>query len=581
MIKGIGVSPGIAVGKALVLERGGVPAYQYRIPKSRIGAECRRLSKAIQKSKRQLIQLKTALDKELGREHAYIFDAQLLMLEDEILVENTEEKIRKEAINSEWALKLVMEDMQQRFSRFADKYIQERLSDVMDVVARIQNNLSGSDGRGVNQEKGNFILVAHDLSPSDTAQLDKRKVKGIAIDGGGPTSHTSILAKSLQIPAVVSLHDITKRVHTGQLLVLDGREGVVVLNPSVAVKKKFLARKQSYEACTKKLLRNRRLPCITADGHTLRLAANIEFPWELHAALRYGAQGIGLYRTEFLFLSSFPNLPDEEEHVQVYKKLAEDTAPHAAIIRTIDLGGEKIAARLGHNEITETNPIMGLRAIRFCLREKEVFRTQLRALLRASVYGNLKILFPLISSVTELRQAREVMEEAEQDLRKKKIPFRENIEIGVMIEVPAAAAIADLLAREADFFSIGTNDLIQYCLAIDRSNENVSYLYEPVHPGVLRTLKAVVEAGHQAGIPVGVCGEMAADPWLAMLHIGLGLDDLSMNPVSIPLIKKIVRELTRQEAEELVKSVLHLSTAHEVEEILFEKIASRYPDGFV
>jgi phosphotransferase system enzyme I (PtsI) len=581
MIKGIGVSPGIAVGNALVFERGGVPVYQYRILKSKIDAESRRLRRAIEKSKRQLILLKDALDRELGREHAYIFDAQLLMLEDEILVQSTEDKIRREGMNSEWALKLVMEEMQQRFSRFADKYIQERLSDVMDVVARIQNNLSGRAAPGEKQEKGNVILVAHDLAPSDTAQLDKKKIKGIAIDGGGPTSHTSILAKSLQIPAVVSLHDITKRVHTGQLLVLDGTEGVVVLNPSVAVKKKFLARKQSYRAYTKRLLKNSQLPSITTDGYTVRLAANIEFPWELDAALRYGAQGIGLYRTEFLFLSRFPALPDEEEHFQIYKKLAEDTAPHAAIIRTIDLGGEKIASRLGSTDLSEANPIMGLRAIRFCLREKEIFKTQLRALLRASVHGNLKILFPLISSVTELRQAREVLEEAEQDLRKNQIPFRENIEIGVMIEVPAAAAIADLLAKEADFFSIGTNDLIQYCLAIDRSNENVSYLYEPVHPGVLRTLKAVVEAGHKAGIPVGVCGEMAADPWLAMLHIGLGLDDLSMNPVSIPLIKKIVRELNRKEAEELVHSVLHLSTAHEVEEVLFEKIAALYPHGFL
>ncbi|HYO77858.1 MAG TPA: phosphoenolpyruvate--protein phosphotransferase, partial [Thermoanaerobaculia bacterium] len=422
-------------------------------------------------------------------------------------------------------------------------------------------------------------IIADDLTPSDTIHFNRRPIVGFATEVGGRTSHTSIIAKSLFMPAVIGVPRLTKIVDSDELVIVDGYEGSVVINPTPAMVQEYRSRVSRHEEAEQKLLENRTLAAITKDQHKISLQANIELVEELGDAHKYGAEGIGLYRSEFLYISTSPDLPTEEEHYNVYRKLAEATAPNWCIIRTFDLGGKKLAKEIMGSK--EDNPVLGLRALRLCMQHRDMFKTQLRALLRASAHGKIKIMFPLVSGVQELRQVKTLVREIRHELDAAGIPHNKDLQIGIMIEVPSAAVIADLLATEADFFAIGTNDLIQYSLAIDRGNENVSYLYEPLHPAILRLVKMVIDAGKRAGIPVEMCGEMASDPIYAIVLLGLGLEIFSMNPSSIPIIKNVVRSVRYRDCKRIAEIALQKKTAQEIEEFVIESVAMRFPEGLL
>jgi phosphotransferase system enzyme I (PtsI) len=424
-------------------------------------------------------------------------------------------------------------------------------------------------------EKG--IVVAHDLSPAETAQMVKSNIMGFANDMGGKTSHTAIMAKSLKIPAVLGLEKITQIANIEDFIIVDGTGGVVILNPDQATIEEYQVKQKEHEYFEKTLFKYSKLPAETKDGFRVKICANIELIEEIPSVLKYGAEGIGLYRTEFLYLNR-AGLPTEKEHFEAYKKVLEKISPCPATIRTLDIGGDKFLSPV--NLAEEMNPALGLRAIRFCLKEMDIFKVQLKSILKASVYGKLRILFPMISGIEEIREVKEILEEVKDELRKKKIPFDEKIEIGIMIEIPSAVVIADILAREVDFFSIGTNDLIQYSLAIDRVNEHVNYLYDPLHPAVLRLIKNVVDTAHKAGITIAMCGEMAGESLYIPILLGLGLNELSMDPPSIPRAKKIIRSTTIKESKQLLENILSFSTTDEIENFIKTDFIKRFPDEF-
>jgi phosphotransferase system enzyme I (PtsI) len=501
-----------------------------------------------------------------------------MILDDQMLFQDTVDMIRKKKVNAEWALDLTVEKLDTAFNAIEDEYLKERRSDLHYVSARIFRSLLGKKHDDITKIKGKVILVAHDLSPADTLQMNLKHVAGFITDIGGKVSHTAILSRSLGIPAVLGLQRATSLINGGDLLIIDGETGEVVINPTEEVSHSFLKRKRRIRSMEREILRYASLPAETRDGIRIRLQANIEMVEEISSAKAHGAEGIGLYRTEILYLNR-KDLPTEEEHYQVYRQLAESIHPTSAIIRTLDIGGDKFLPDYSKNN--EMNPAMGLRAIRFSLKETDIFKTQLRGILRASVHGKLKILFPMISGIEEIRQAKAILEEVKKGLAKAKIPFDKEIEVGAMIEIPSASDIADILATEVDFFSIGTNDLIQYALAVDRINEHVSYLYEPLHPAVLRIIRRVVQAAHQAGIPVAICGEMASEPAYAVVLLGLGLDELSMNPVSIPKVKKVLRMSRFEETRSLVEKIFQFKTASEIESYVRNWMAERFPEDFI
>jgi phosphotransferase system enzyme I (PtsI) len=501
-----------------------------------------------------------------------------MILKDEILLQDTVDTIRKKEVNAEWALDLTLEKLDLAFKAIEDEYLRERRSDLHYVAARIFRNLLGKKHDDITKIKGKVVVVAHDLSPADTLQMNLEHVAGFITDIGGKVSHTAILSRSLSIPAVVGLEVATSLINGGDLLVINGETGEVVINPTEEISRSFLDRKRRARPAGRQVLKNASLPAETRDGVRIRLQANIEMIEEIPSAKIHGAEGVGLYRTEILYLNR-KDLPTEEEHFQTYRSLVEGITPATATIRTLDIGGDKFLADYSKNN--ELNPALGLRAIRFSLKEAEIFKTQLRGILRASVYGKLRILFPMISRVEEIRQARAMLEEVMRGLAKAKIPFDKEIKIGAMIEIPSASDIADILANEVDFFSIGTNDLIQYALAVDRINEHVSYLYEPLHPAVLRIIRRVVRSGHETGIPVAICGEMAAEPVYAIVLLGLGLDEFSMNPISIPKVKKVLRMSKFEEARSLVEQLFQFPTASEIECFLRNWMAKRFLGDFI
>jgi phosphoenolpyruvate-protein phosphotransferase (PTS system enzyme I) len=423
------------------------------------------------------------------------------------------------------------------------------------------------------------IIIADDLTPSDTIHFNRRPIVGFATEAGGRTSHTSIIAKSLFIPAIIGVPRLTKIVDNDELLIVDGYEGTIVINPTPALVAEYQSRVSRHEEAERKLLENRSLSAVTKDHHPISLQANIELIEELEDVKKYGAEGIGLYRSEFLYISTSPDLPTEDEHFTLYRKLVEAMTPSPCIIRTFDLGGKKLAREVMGSK--EDNPVLGLRGLRLCMQHRDMFKTQLRALLRASAYGKMKIMFPLVSGVQELRQVKTLLREVRLELDADGLPYDKELPVGIMIEVPSAAVIADLLASEADFFAIGTNDLIQYSLAIDRGNENVSYLYEPLHPALLRLIKGVIDAGKRAGIPVEMCGEMASHPVYAIVLLGLGLEIFSMNPSSIPVIKNVIRSVRYKDCRRIAEAVLQKKTAQEIEEYIIESVAIRFPEGLV
>ena len=577
-IQGIGASPGIIIGKAYLLERFKVRLPQKQINPEQVEEEVQRFFNAIQESRNQLTEIKEKiLDTEV-RKHSFILDVHLMILNDEMLLQDTVDTIRKKKVNAEWALDLTLEKLDAAFQAIEDEYLRERRSDLHYVAARIFRNLLGKKHDDITKIKGKVIIVAHDLSPADTLQINLKYVAGFITDIGGKVSHTAILSRSLGIPAVVGLEVATSLINGGDPLIIDGETGEVVINPTEEVSQSFLERKRRTKSFEREILKYASLPAETRDGVRIRLQANIEMVEEISSAKMHGAEGIGLYRTEILYLNR-KDLPTEEEHFQIYRRLVETIYPATATIRTLDIGGDKFLPDYSKNN--EMNPALGLRAIRFSMKETDIFKTQLRGILRASAHGKLRILFPMISGMGEIRQAKAILEEVKKGLMKAKIPFDQEIEIGAMIEIPSASVTADLLAREVNFFSIGTNDLIQYTLAVDRINEHVSYLYEPLHPAILRIIRGVVQSAHQAGIPVAICGEMAAEPTYALVLLGLGLDEFSMNPVSIPKVKKVLRMSRFEETRSLVEQLFQFSTASEIECFVRSWMAKRFPEDFI
>ena len=574
-LKGIPASPGITIGKAYLLDSEEISVAKRHIKGQDVPREIKRFKDALTKTKHEILKIKENISKEMGAEHGEIFSAHLLVLEDIMLIEEVLVRLRKENFCVEYIFLDVLKKYINAFSKMDDEYLKERISDISDVGKRILKNLTGARVRTLSNLTKPVIVVAYDLSPSDTATMHKKNVTGFATDIGGRTSHTAIMAKSLEIPAVVGVEEATRCVGNGDTLIIDGIHGVIIVNPDKATLKKYETEKKKFESLEKDLTSLRDLPSETKDGHKIILSANIELPEEIPSIKHHGAEGIGLYRTEYFYMNK-PGLPTEEEQYEAYKLVAESIKPHSTIIRTLDLGGDKFLSQL---EVPrEMNPYLGWRAIRFCLARPDIFKAQLRAILRASHYGTLKIMYPMISGLEELRKANKILEVVKGDLKRERIPFDEDMEVGVMIEVPSAALTSDILADEVDFFSIGTNDLIQYALAVDRVNEKIAYLYEPAHPAVLRLIRSVINNGHKKGIWVGMCGEMASEPPLALLLLGLGLDEFSTSPILLPEIKKVIRAVTLKEAQDIAKKALSLPTGQEVEDFVKSKLREIAPE---
>jgi phosphoenolpyruvate-protein phosphotransferase (PTS system enzyme I) len=576
MYQGIGASPGIVIGEARVADRTKVVVVEASISADEIAGEIERFHAALQSAKEDLVALKDQISRTQGTEHLYVIDTHLMILDDTMLTTETVSLIKQELLNAESALNRTLKKFKVFFEGIEDEYLRERGSDVETVVERVLRNMLGKRHDLLCEAEGRVVIVAHDLSPADILQFDKEKVIGFVTDLGGKTSHTAIVSRSLEIPAVVGLEKITGEVVDGDAIIVDGAKGIVIVNPDEETFRDYLQHKQYYEYREKELLKLRDLTAETVDGQRMLLKGNVEFIEEVPSIKKHGGEGIGLYRTEMLFLGR-STIPDEEEQFRTYVEIARQMAPYPVTIRTLDVGGDKFVPELNLDD--ELNPALGLRAIRLSLRCPELFKTQLRAILRASAFGAVKMFFPMISGVAEIRSAKALLEETREELRVASIPFDENMEIGIMIETPSAVIIADLLAREVDFFSVGTNDLIQYSLAIDRTNEHLSDLYEPLHPAVLRSLKIVADAAHDAGIYVSICGEMAGEPNYLPILLGMGFDELSMNAVSIPKVKKILRRCSRVEAEEMVQQALTYTTAAEVESYLQGQIVTKFSDS--
>ncbi len=575
IMKGIPVSPGIILGKAHLVDRSKVKIlYQYLIDETQLSAEIERFKSAVAVTERQLETLKGRMPEEV-KQHAFILDSHLMILQDSMLRESTARRIEEEKINAEWALKKSFHEIEKIFSRIDDEYISNRIQDVESVTERILRNLSGDTLESLAEIKERVIIVAHALSPADTSELNVGKVMGFITDVGGRTSHTAIMAQSLEIPAVVGLESATLKIGEGDLLIVDGNNGDVIINPDDADIIFYQEKQLQQEKYKSSIARTSHLPAETPDGYRMTVKANIEFLEEVAAVRDHGAEGIGLYRTEFLYLrSSLP--PTEEDLFTDYRKVIELMTPEPVTIRTLDLGGDKFASGI---EITkEANPALGLRAIRLFLKKKGLFKTQLRAILRASIYGKVQLMFPMISGLQEVLDATEVLNDVKRDLEKEEIPYDENLPVGVMIEIPAAVTISDLLARHVDFFSIGTNDLIQFALAIDRVNEHVAFMYQPFHPAILRMIRQVVEEARKAGIKVSVCGEMAGDPLCIPILLALGVEELSMNARAIPMIKNIIRSISLEEARRDFDRVVQLSTASEVRAYLLGRMKQVIPE---
>jgi phosphotransferase system enzyme I (PtsI) len=574
-LKGIPAAPGIVVGKVLLLDR-----EQYVIPKrpireEQVTTEIKHFKDALIQTKQEIIDIKKRISEELSTEHGQIFSAHLLVIEDSMLIEEVIAKIKKDKLSAEYIFQDVLKKYIKVFSEMDDEYLKERIADINDIGKRILKNLIGAREDVLSTLKEKAIVVSYDLSPSDTATMHKKNVIGFATDIGSRTSHTAIMAKSLEIPVVVGLETITKDVKNGDTIIVDGTHGLVIVNPAASTLRIYESARKKMVAFEKHLLETKELPAQTKDGRKIELMSNIELPEEVSSVLAHGAEGIGLYRTEYFYMGR-KDLPTEEEQFKAYSSVAKKMKPYTVIIRTLDLGGDKFLSQLEIPQ--EMNPFMGWRAIRFCLARPDIFKTQLRAILRASAFGKLKMMYPMISGLEELRQANAILDEVKKDLRKEGAAFDDNMEVGAMIEVPSAAITADILARETDFFSIGTNDLIQYSLAVDRVNEKIAYLYEPAHPAVLLLVKNIIEAGHRAGIWVGMCGEMAGDIFMALILLGLGLDEFSTSPVAVPEIKRVIRSVTMDQAREVAQQALALSTGKEIERFARRKLKEIVPE---
>ena len=562
MLRGIPVSQGVSQGRVLVLNRSLIVPAKDGFETDGQAGEGARLQTALAETRKQLTAVQERLRDEFGAKESQIFDAHLLVLEDPALMEEVGRQIRDEHHTPEYAFYTASEKYAEALSAVDDSYLSERAADIRDVTQRVLGNLMGHPQRaGVSDLTEPCIVVANDLTPSDTAQLDPAKVLGFVTEVGSRTSHTAILARSLQIPAVLGLGEAIEELKPGQTVLLDGFNGFVIISPSEQTLFEYGQLVERQSSIEESLDEIRTEPAKTLDGHTIILSANIERAGDVEAVRKSGATGVGLFRTEFLFINR-SDLPNEEEQFQAYKKVTESLAPEPVIIRTLDLGGDKLLSHV--NVAAEMNPFLGWRAIRLCLEEKDLFRTQLRAILRASAFGDLKIMYPMVSGMDELDAANVLLDECSDQLRAEGVEFAENLEIGVMIETPSAAMIADSLARRVQFFSIGTNDLIQYSLAVDRLNEKIAHLYEPTHPGILRLIKTTVDAGQAQKIWTGVCGEMAGELAMVPLLIGLGVAELSVVPSLVPRVKMLIRSIEMAKARELAEFALNCDSPGEI-----------------
>jgi phosphotransferase system enzyme I (PtsI) len=566
-MKGIGVSPGIVIGRVLLKEEKQIIVEKRDI--TNYEEEIQRFKRAIESGKSEIQDIYDNVLKNMGETEASIFEAHLMILEDPEMIEQVEKKIEENKVNAEWALKEISEMFISMFEAMDNEYMKERAADIKDVTSRLMKKLLSIEEINFSELANEVIIVAHDLTPSDTSQIDKNKVLGFITEIGGRTSHSAIMARTLEIPAIVAVKDITTKVKNGDLIVFDGEEGLIHINPEEQIVKLYEDKKAEYNKSQKQLSLLIGKESITTDGIRVELAANIGTPKDLESVINNDSEGIGLFRSEFLYMDR-KTAPSEEEQFDAYKEVAAKMKNKPVVIRTLDVGGDKELDYL--NLPKEMNPFLGYRAIRVCLDKVDIFKTQLRAILRASAYGNIKIMFPMISSIEELRAAKAILQEVRNELIKENIKFNDKLEVGIMIEIPAAAIISDLLAKEVDFFSIGTNDLIQYTTAVDRMNEKISHLYNPFHPALLRLVKMVIDNAHKENKWVGMCGEVAGDPKLIPILIGMGLDEFSMSPISILKARGIIRNISQEEMSDLALKVINLPTAQEVENFIEKSI---------
>jgi len=578
--RGIPVAPGIAFGEAFLVDSEGYVIPERHIQAKQADAEIERLHHAVEDSKAEIDTLQDRVTSKLGPEVGEIFLGHLKLLEDEHLWNECVERIREKSFSPEYAVSRVLRRLIKAFRQINDDYFSHRVSDIYDIERRILRNLLGEKREQLNRLDHEVVVVAKDLTPSQTANLDTDKVRGFATDVGGRTSHTAIVARALGIPAVVGLETVSTDLSGGDPVIIDGNHGLVIINPDEQTLEEYRERDRSFHQFEANLVEELKdLPAVTTDGLEVQLYGNIEFPREIAASLYYGVEGIGLYRTEFLYIAA-EKPPTEQDHFEAYSQALHELDGRPLVLRTVDLGADKFAVFNGE-PVHEANPILGCRSLRYCFRHLDLFKTQLRAILRASAFGKARVLFPLVTSVAELRQAKGIVEGVMADLDREGIPFDKDIPIGIMIEVPSAALMADVLAQECDFFSIGTNDLIQYALAVDRGNERVAHLYSPAHPAILRLIKMAVDAGAAHNVPVSLCGEMGGEFVYTILLIGLGITEFSVAPPAIvPEMKKIIRSISHEEARQIASSALELADSTELMEFLSNRTRDILPEAF-
>ncbi|MFP4509290.1 MAG: phosphoenolpyruvate--protein phosphotransferase [Spirochaetaceae bacterium] len=572
-LSGIPASPGIAVGRVHVHMEDQPPVPRYSVENDEIKGEIERFRQAVIRAREELIRLRDRAETVQAGSNGDFLDSHLLMLSDDDFLSRVESGVEDRQRNAEWVLHEETQTVVRKLASLDDQYLRERSVDIHDVGRRILNHLMYRERISLSDLTREVVLVTHDLLPSDAIDMNKRMIRGIAMDAGGKTSHTAILARAFEIPAVLGLGDFSSRVKNGSHIIVDGSRGLVVLEPDEETLRDYREQLSAYRKREVQLMSLNDLPAETRDGKLIHLKANIEIPEEVEAGFSHGADGVGLFRSEFLFLHA-GRVPDEDSQYLAYRQVLEAMNSLPVTIRTLDVGGDKVIASLVN--YPEKNPILGWRAIRFCLSRTEIFRTQLRALLRASIHGKLRIMFPMISGIEELNIALEFLDTVKREMKTAGEAFSDDIPVGIMIEVPSAAITSDILARRVDFFSIGTNDLIQYTIAVDRGNERTTYLYEPFHPGILRLLTMTIDNAHNAGIPVGMCGEMAGDPLATMLLMGMGLDEFSMGAVSIPEVKRIIRSVTMGEAEELVGTVMEMRSYVDIDSYIKRLMQERF-----
>ncbi len=578
-VKGIGASFGITIGKAFLVDKGKLKIPKTKIHSDKVPIEVAKFYKCIDNVIEEIQQTKSKIEKkgkELYKEELLIIDMQLLLLNDSMISKKTVELIRDKKINAEWALNISLDEIYKKFENMDDYYIAERQEDIKHVFREVMNCLMGKRFNTLEEIKKPVILIGHDFSPAETIKMNFKKVKGFITEVGSKTSHTAIIARSQKIPSIVGVPNITDIVNGGDDIILDGYTGSVYINPSYDTINKFKALEDQYHKFFAGLMRDKNRSAVTRDGYKVNIYGNIEMPQELDALFEYGGEGIGLFRTEYLYLSG-NTLPTEEEHFKVYKSVAEKIYPRPLVIRTIDIGGDKFLP--GYNESDQLNPAMGLRAVRFCLKELDIFKSQIKGLIRATfLFDNIKILIPMVSGINEIIKVKEIINLCHKELNIDNRDKLKRVDIGVMVEIPSSAILADIFCQYVDFFSIGTNDLIQYTLAIDRLNKDVSYLYEPAHPGVLRLIELTIKTAKKFNIPVAMCGEMAGEIMYIPILLAMGIESLSMNPASIPLVKEIICNLSLKESKKIYNRIKKLHTCIEIEKFLKTELNSKFPN---